>query len=348
MNLSDFDYDLTESLIAQTPLADRNASRLMVVDPEDQAVRHQKFGDLQSLLKTGDLLVFNDTRVIPARLFGQKESGGKIEVLVERVLDGQSLLAHIKSSKSPRPGSRLVLEKQIHCIMQERQDDLFLLYQESDCGWFDLLESYGHMPLPPYIQRRDDEDDRERYQTVYAEKPGAVAAPTAGLHFDQQQLEQLQQAGVNTAFITLHVGAGTFQPVRGDNVDNHVMHAEYIEVSQAVCDLIKQTKAKGNRVIAVGTTVVRSLETAALQDGLSSFEGDSRLFIKPGFCFRVIDAMITNFHLPKSTLLMLVSAFAGSDLIREAYRLAVEQEYRFFSYGDAMFITSRDKYAVHA
>ena len=348
MNLSDFDYQLPESLIAQTPLADRNASRLMVVDPEDQAIRHQKFGDLQLLLNPGDLLVFNDTQVIPARLFGQKESGGKIEVLVERVLNGQSLLAHIKSSKSPRPGSRLVLEKQIHCTMQERQDDLFLLFQESDCGWFDLLETYGHMPLPPYIQRRDDEDDRDRYQTVYAEKPGAVAAPTAGLHFDRQQLQQLQQAGINTAFITLHVGAGTFQPVRGDNIDNHVMHAEYIEVSQSVCDLIEQTKARGNRVIAVGTTVVRSLETAVLHGGLSPFLGDSRLFIKPGFSFGVIDAMITNFHLPKSTLLMLVSAFAGSDLIREAYRLAVDQKYRFFSYGDAMFISSRDKNAVHA
>lgn len=348
MNLSDFDYQLPESLIAQTPLADRNASRLMVLDPENQAIRHQKFGELQSLLDAGDLLVFNDTRVIPARLFGQKESGGKIEVLVERVLDGQSLLAHIKSSKSPRPGSRLVLEKQIHCTMQERQDDLFLLFQESEYGWFDLLESYGHMPLPPYIQRRDDEDDRERYQTVYAEKPGAVAAPTAGLHFDQRQLQQLQQAGVNTAFITLHVGAGTFQPVRVDNVDHHVMHAEHIEVSQAVCELIKQTQSKGHRVVAVGTTVVRSLETAAMNGGLSAYEGDSRLFIKPGFSFRVIDAMITNFHLPKSTLLMLVSAFAGTGLIHEAYRQAVEQKYRFFSYGDAMFISSRDKNAVHA
>ena len=348
MDLSDFDYQLPEKLIAQLPLAERNASRLMVVDPQSQTIRHQKFDRLQSLLNPGDLLVFNNTRVIPARLSGQKESGGKIEILVERVLDGQSLLAHIKSSKSPKPGSRLILEDQIHCTMEERQDDLFLLVQQSDISWFDLLESYGHMPLPPYIRRQDDDADRERYQTVYAEKPGAVAAPTAGLHFDQQQLQQLRQAGVQTAFITLHVGAGTFQPVRGDNIDNHIMHAEFIEVSQAVCDLIKQTQAKGNRVIAVGTTVVRSLETAARHGELSAFEGDSKLFVKPGFHFKVIDAMITNFHLPRSTLLLLVSAFAGSDLIREAYRQAVEQKYRFFSYGDAMFISSRDKNAVHA
>ena len=348
MDLSDFDYQLPEKLIAQLPLAERNASLLMVVDPQSQTIRHQKFDRLQSLLNPGDLLVFNNTRVIPARLSGQKESGGKIEILVERVLDGQSLLAHIKSSKSPKPGSRLILEDQIHCTMEERQDDLFLLVQQSDISWFDLLESYGHMPLPPYIRRQDDDADRERYQTVYAEKPGAVAAPTAGLHFDQQQLQQLRQAGVQTAFITLHVGAGTFQPVRGDNVDNHIMHAEFIEVSQAVCDLIKQTQAKGNRVIAVGTTVVRSLETAARHGELSAFEGDSKLFVKPGFHFKVIDAMITNFHLPRSTLLLLVSAFAGSDLIREAYRQAVEQKYRFFSYGDAMFISSRDKNAVHA
>ncbi|MCP4431037.1 MAG: tRNA preQ1(34) S-adenosylmethionine ribosyltransferase-isomerase QueA [Gammaproteobacteria bacterium] len=347
MNLSDFDYQLPESLIAQMPLPNRNASRLMVVDSVKQTIQDQNFNQLQALLNPGDLLVFNNTRVIPARLFGQKESGGKIEVLVERVLDGQSLLAHIKSSKSPKPGSRLVLENQIHCTMSERRDDLFLLVQQGDISWFDLLESYGHMPLPPYIQRKDNDDDRERYQTVYAEKPGAVAAPTAGLHFDQQQLQKLRGVGVKTTFITLHVGAGTFQPVRVDNIDNHVMHAEYIEVPQAVCDLIDQTKVLGNRVIAVGTTVVRSLESAAVSGGLSAFEGDSQLFVRPGFCFNVIDAMITNFHLPKSTLLMLVSAFAGSDLIKQAYQHAVERQYRFFSYGDAMFITSGGENAIH-
>ena len=347
MKLSDFDYQLPESLIAQMPLADRNASRLMVVDSVNQTIQDRRFDQLQALLNPGDLLLFNNTRVIPARLFGQKQTGGKIEVLVERVLDSQSLLAHIKSSKSPKPRSRLVLENRIHCTMSERRGDLFLLVQQSDINWLELLESYGHMPLPPYIHRKDNDDDRDRYQTVYAEKPGAVAAPTAGLHFDRQQVKSLQEAGVNTAFITLHVGAGTFQPVRDDKIENHIMHAEHIEVPQAVCELIKQTKAGGNRVIAVGTTVVRSLESAALDGGLSAFEGDSKLFIKPGFSFKIIDAMITNFHLPRSTLLMLVSAFAGSDLIKLAYQHAIEQQYRFFSYGDAMFITSRDKNAIH-
>ncbi len=348
MELSDFDYLLPESLIAQSPLVDRNASRLMVIYPAKHKIRDQKFAQLSTFLNPGDLLVFNNTRVIPARLFGRKESGGKVEVMVERVLDDSKLLAHIRSSKSPRPGSRLILENQIHCLMSERKDDLFILVQKSDMSWFELLESYGHIPLPPYIQREDDADDRERYQTVYAETPGAVAAPTAGLHFDQQQIAQLQAMDINMAFITLHVGAGTFQPVRGDNIDDHIMHAEYIVVPQSVCDLIKQTKLKGNRVIAVGTTVVRSLESAALDGTLSAFEGDSKLFVKPGYSFKVIDAMITNFHLPKSTLLMLVSAFAGSDLIKQAYQHAIKQRYRFFSYGDAMFITSRDKNAVHA
>lgn len=348
MQLSDFDYQLPADLIAQAPLPERNASRLLVVDPRGQRLLDRQFSQLNEFLSPGDLLVFNNTRVIPARLFGQKESGGRIEVLVERILDDQTLLAHIRSSKSPKAGSRLILENQINCTMADRLEDLFVLVQQSDTSWLDLLESYGHMPLPPYIQREDVAQDRERYQTVYASEPGAVAAPTAGLHFDQQQLQDLQGSGINTAYITLHVGAGTFQPVRGDNIDDHVMHAEFIQVPQSVCDLIRQTKQDGNKVIAVGTTVVRSLESAAQDRGLSAFEGDSKLFIKPGFSFNVIDAMITNFHLPKSTLLMLVSAFAGSDLIKQAYRHAVDQQYRFFSYGDAMFITSREQNAVYA
>ena len=342
MQLSDFDYQLPEALIAQAPLPERNASRLLVVDPIEQCLLDRQFSQLTEFLNPGDLLVFNNTRVIPARLFGQKESGGRLEVLVERILDDQTLLAHIRSSKSPKAGSRLVLENQINCTMIERREDLFLLVQQSGMSWLELLESHGHMPLPPYIQRKDGAEDRDRYQTVYADRPGAVAAPTAGLHFDQQQLRALRVAGINSAFITLHVGAGTFQPVRVDNIDDHVMHAEFIQVPQSACDLIRQTKANGNRVVAVGTTVVRSLESAAEEGELSAFEGDSNIFIKPGFSFKVIDAMITNFHLPKSTLLMLVSAFAGGDLIKQAYRHAVEQEYRFFSYGDAMFITSRD------
>lgn len=341
MRLSDFDYQLPEALIAQAPLSERNASRLLVVDPENQQIRDQQFADLSSLLNPGDLLVFNNTRVIPARLFGLKQTGGKIEVMVERVLDEQTLLAHVRSSKSPKPAAQLILEGQIHCVMQERVGDLFLLVQQSSQSWFDLLEAYGHIPLPPYIQRSDEDSDRQRYQTVYAKTPGAVAAPTAGLHFDEKQIAELQYRGVKIAYITLHVGAGTFQPVRVDNIDNHIMHAERIEVPQAVCHLINQTKKTDHRVVAVGTTVVRSLEAAAVNGELQAFKGDTQIFIKPGFQFKVVDAMITNFHLPKSTLLMLVSAFAGTDLIQRAYRHAVDQRYRFFSYGDAMFISSR-------
>jgi len=341
MQLSDFDYHLPGKLIAQAPLSERTASRLLVVDPVAITLHDGLFTDLQSFLNPGDLLVFNNTRVIPARLFGQKESGGKVEVMVERILDDISLLAHIRSSKSPKPGSRLILDNQINCTMQERKDDLFLLVQKSNQSWLDLIESHGHVPLPPYIQREDAEADRERYQTVYARTPGAVAAPTAGLHFDQQQIEALENKGVNTAFITLHVGAGTFQPVRGDNIDEHIMHAEQVDVSTDVCCLIRETKAAGNRVVAVGTTVVRSLEAAAEHGQIEPFANESRIFIKPGFEFKIVDAMITNFHLPKSTLLMLVSAFAGTELMRQAYQHAVEQQYRFFSYGDAMFIASR-------
>jgi len=342
MKLSDFDYHLPETLIAQAPLSERNASRLLVVDPQNQSIKDQQFTDLSTLVNPGDLMIFNNTRVIPARLFGQKSSGGKIEVMVERVLNDQQILAHVRASKSPKPGTRLMLEGEYRCIMQERRDDLFLLVQQSNQSWLDFIESHGHMPLPPYIQREDAEADRERYQTVYAKTPGAVAAPTAGLHFDQNQIDVLKNRGVRTAEITLHVGAGTFQPIRVDNIDDHIMHAEQIEVPAEVCDLIEQTRSSGHRVIAVGTTVVRSLEAAAAGGQLKAFNDDSQIFIKPGFEFKVVDAMITNFHLPKSTLLMLVSAFAGTELMRQAYQHAVDQQYRFFSYGDAMFIASRE------
>lgn len=342
MKLSDFDYQLPDDLIAQAPLSERNASRLLVVDPGTRSITNRQFTELPTLVNPGDLMIFNNTRVIPARLFGQKASGGKIEVMVERVLNDQELLAHVRASKSPKPGTRLMLEGHIRCIMRERRGDLFLLEQHSQQGWQTLLENHGHMPLPPYIQRSDELADRERYQTVYAKTPGAVAAPTAGLHFDQQQIDALVNMGVKTAEITLHVGAGTFQPIRVDNIDNHIMHAEQIEVSAEVCNLIDQTRSSGHRVIAVGTTVVRSLEAAAAAGQLKVFNGDSQIFIKPGFEFKVVDAMITNFHLPKSTLLMLVSAFAGTELMRQAYQHAVDQQYRFFSYGDAMFIASRE------
>jgi S-adenosylmethionine:tRNA ribosyltransferase-isomerase len=341
MQLSDFDYQLPEHLIAQEPLAERGGSRLLVVNPASEDLADRQFSDLNEYIDPGDLLIFNDTRVIPARLFGQKKSGGRLEVMVERVLDAEYLLAHIRSSKAPKSGTRLLLEQEIKCTMVKREADLFMLHQRSEKSWMELLEHYGHVPLPPYIRRPDENEDRERYQTVYAQSPGAVAAPTAGLHFEQTMIDQLVSRGVKTAFVTLHVGAGTFQPVRGDDIDNHVMHAERIDVPQQVCDAVNETRQEGKRVVAVGTTVVRSLESAALSGRLLRLDDESRLFIKPGFKFNVVDAMITNFHLPKSTLLMLVSAFAGSDIIRKAYAHAIHQQYRFFSYGDAMLIISK-------
>ncbi len=346
MQLSDFDYQLPEHLIAQLPLAERSASRLMVINPVNENLADRQFSDLDKFIGKGDLLVFNNTRVIPARLFGRKQSGGKLEVMVERVLDREYILAHIRSSKAPKPGTQLLLEDKIKCTMVEREGDLFILQQLSGNSWLELVEQYGHVPLPPYIRRADEGEDRERYQTVYAQFPGAVAAPTAGLHFDVAMIDRLIAQGVNSAFITLHVGAGTFQPVRGDDIDSHVMHAERIQVPQGVCDAIIDTQQAGKRVIAVGTTVVRSLETAAATGKILPLDGESRLFIKPGFKFNVVDAMITNFHLPKSTLLMLVSAFAGIKLTKMAYRHAVDQGYRFFSYGDAMYITCGDNQRV--
>ena len=340
MRLSDFDFDLPEELIAQFPLHERGASRLLLLDPAQQSFSDAQFADLGEQLHAGDLLVFNDTRVIPARLFGRKASGGKVEVMVERVLDEHTLLAHVRASKAPKAGASLRLEDEIDCRVERREQDLFVLSQQQG-AWLDLLERHGHVPLPPYIQRVDADADRERYQTVYAREPGAVAAPTAGLHFDDAMLARLAAQGVASTRLTLHVGAGTFQPVRGDDIDSHVMHAERVRVPQAAVDAIAASRARGGRVVAVGTTVVRSLETAAATGTLSPFDGESRLFIKPGYRFQAVDAMLTNFHLPRSTLLMLVSAFAGSDLVRRAYAHAVAARYRFFSYGDAMLIKGR-------
>jgi S-adenosylmethionine:tRNA ribosyltransferase-isomerase len=342
MQLSDFDYDLPTELIAQVPLTERIASRLLRLDAGLDQITDNHFADIEQWVDSGDLLVFNDTRVIPARLYGHKQSGGKVEVLVERIIDDSTFLAQVRASKAPIAGSRLLLEDRIDCEMMARQGDLFVLKQESQ-PWLQWLEQVGHIPLPPYIQRDDQASDHERYQTVFAKHPGAVAAPTAGLHFDNALIERLEQKGVNTARITLHVGAGTFQPVRGDNIDEHVMHAERVDVSNEVCEAVVRTHEQNRRVIAVGTTVVRSLETAAISGELRPMQGESELFIKPGFRFNVIDAMLTNFHLPRSTLLMLVSAFAGTDLIQRAYRHAVSEQYRFFSYGDAMFIENCSK-----
>ncbi len=339
MRRDHFHFELPEGQIAQHPLPERSQSRLLCLDGASGALRDEYFLHLTERLRPGDLLVFNDTRVMQARLFGRKETGGKVELLIERVVSDNRALAHLRFSKTPRLGSRILVGAGEHpVIVGERQGALFLLELEQG-GFHALMETEGHMPLPPYIQRQDGSENRDRYQTVYAARPGAVAAPTAGLHFDQDLLRALDRIGVGQVHVTLHVGAGTFQPVRSENLDEHVMHSEYVEVGQAVCERVRETRAHGGRVVAVGTTSVRSLEAASGDGEIQPFYGETRIFIRPGYRFRSVDAMITNFHLPKSTLLMLVSAFSGHQRIMRAYRHAVEQEYRFFSYGDAMFRT---------
>jgi S-adenosylmethionine:tRNA ribosyltransferase-isomerase len=337
MQTSDFHYELPEELIAQFPTQNRQDSRLLYLPAGSSVASDRQFTDLPGLINPGDLLVFNDTRVMRARLYGRKESGGRVELLIERVLAPERGLAHIKASKSPKPGSRILLEGGGALTVLGREDDLFLVEAvESDLPA--LMEQAGHIPLPPYISRDDEALDVERYQTVYSRREGAVAAPTAGLHFDQAMLDKLTALGVEQAHVTLHVGAGTFRPVRVDRLEDHIMHSEYVEVSAEVCEQIRATRARGGRVIAVGTTSVRSLESASQSGEIEPFYGDTRLFITPGYEFRSVDAMVTNFHLPESTLLMLVAAFSGYDRIMAAYRHAVEEQYRFFSYGDAMFL----------
>ncbi|TRX76348.1 tRNA preQ1(34) S-adenosylmethionine ribosyltransferase-isomerase QueA [Pseudomonas mangiferae] len=337
MRVADFHFDLPDDLIARHPLAQRSASRLLVLDGPSGELAHRQFSDLLEYLRPGDLMVFNNTRVIPARLFGQKASGGKLEILVERVLDTHRVLAHVRSSKSPKPGTTLLLDGGGEAEMLARHDGLFELRFAEPV--LPLLERIGHMPLPPYIDRADEADDRERYQTVYARHAGAVAAPTAGLHFDESLLEAIRAKGVEMAFVTLHVGAGTFQPVRVERIEDHHMHREWLEVGADVVDAVAACRARDGRVIAVGTTSVRSLESAARDGTLRPFSGDTDIFLYPGKPFHVVDALVTNFHLPESTLLMLVSAFAGYAQTLQAYAVAVEQRYRFFSYGDAMFVT---------
>lgn len=337
----DFYFELPPELIAQHPLAQRAASRLLTLDGVSGALGDRRFDDLPELLHPGDLLVFNDTRVIPARLFGRKASGGRIELLVERVLSEQRALVHLHASKAPKPGGELLLDAGFSATVLARHEDLFEIQVEGDLPLLTLLERHGRMPLPPYIRREPTAEDRERYQTVYARQPGAVAAPTAGLHFDQALLDRLAALGVAQAFVTLHVGAGTFQPVRVERIADHVMHPEWINVSAEVCRQIRATQQRGGRVIAVGTTAVRALETAAGSGELQPWQGETRIFMAPGYRFRIVDALITNFHLPESTLLMLIAAFAGHAGTLKAYRHAVEQRYRFFSYGDAMFITGQ-------
>jgi S-adenosylmethionine:tRNA ribosyltransferase-isomerase len=337
---------LPQELIAQYPLAQRSASRLLCLDGASGQVAHRQFTDLIDQLSADDLLVFNNTRVIPARLWGQKETGGKLEILIERVTGAHTALAHVRCSKSPRPGTQILLAESegaqpgdYSFQVTGREGELFALSSEGGPPLAHILQHIGHMPLPPYIERQDEAADQDRYQTVYAEREGAVAAPTAGLHFTDELLARLDEKGVHRATVTLHVGAGTFQPVREDDIEDHVMHAEFVEVDASVCDAVRATRQRGGRVVAIGTTAVRSLESASSSGEIQPFTGDTDIFIYPGYRFCSVDAMVTNFHLPESTLLMLVSAFAGRDAILGAYREAVAQRYRFFSYGDAMFIT---------
>lgn len=338
MRRQDFHYPLPQELIAQHPLAERSASRLLVLDGATGLYADRQFRDLPALLKPGDLLVFNDTRVIPARLLGRKPTGGEVEFLIERVTDEHHALVQARSSKPLRAGMRIRVADMTNVVVVGRDGEFFRL-EFPEAVLPDFLYQYGHVPLPPYIRHDDGVEDRERYQTVYAHVPGAVAAPTAGLHFDQALLDKLSSRGVRQEFVTLHVGASTFQPIREEDVLQHHMHSERAFVSQAVCDAVAETHERGGRVVAVGTTAVRSLEAAAADGILKPFSGETSLYIYPGYRFRVVDALITNFHLPESTLLMLVAAFAGREQVLTAYRHAVESRYRFFSYGDAMFIT---------
>jgi S-adenosylmethionine:tRNA ribosyltransferase-isomerase len=342
MKKSDFFFDLPGKLIAQHPLKNRTSSRLLALSGETGEIVDQQFAALPDLLRAGDLLVFNDTRVIPARLLGHKDSGGRIEILVERILDEHRALTQVRASKTPRPGSELHLDNGIKVKLLAKQGGFYELDFRPNRVQ-DVLESIGHMPLPPYIRRQDIENDRDRYQTVYAVTPGAVAAPTAGLHFDQETLHRLQQKEIQCGFLTLHVGAGTFQPVRVEDLDEHKMHQEWCTINEVLCQQIKNTKQQGGRIIAVGTTSVRALETAAMGGAIKPFSGETDIFIRPGYRFKAVDAMITNFHLSESTLLMLVCAFSGVENIMKAYQHAIIQQYRFFSYGDAMLLTPADK-----
>ena len=348
LTLDDFDFDLPGELIAQHPTSERTGSRLLQL--ADGALHDHRFGDLAELIEAGDLLVFNDTRVIRARLLGRKDSGGQIEVLIERIVDARSALAQIRASKSPKPGSRMVLEETIPLIVRGRsgqQDEFFELELAGAGNLWDLIDRYGRLPLPPYINHAAGRDDEARYQTVFARQPGAVAAPTAGLHFDEALLAKLSAGGVDIAWLTLHVGAGTFQPVRVQQLAEHRMHAERFEIPPATIAAIARTRARGGRVVAVGTTSLRALEAAAQHGELQPGPAETDIFITPGYEFRVVDRLVTNFHLPKSTLLMLVSAFAGIDTIRSAYRHAISQRYRFFSYGDAMLLTRKPGSALN-
>lgn len=338
MRTQDFDFYLPSELIAQYPAEKRSGSRLLHLDGQSGNITDSNFVALTQWLNPNDLIVFNDTRVIKARLFGHKVTGGAIEVMIERALNDHEALAQVRASRAPKAGAKLILEGNVEAVVIGRDDDLFHLRFLNDAPIYDLLEQYGHLPLPPYIAHAAESEDESRYQTVYAKHAGAVAAPTAGLHFDEAMLANIQAMGVMTAYITLHVGAGTFQPVKVDEISAHKMHSERYHIPEATLALIAQTKQKGGRVLAVGTTALRALESAAQTGVLKAGNAETSIFITPGYQFRVVDRLLTNFHLPKSTLMMLVSAFAGHTHIMRAYQHAVQQQYRFFSYGDAMLI----------
>ncbi len=340
MRRTDFAFDLPPELIAQFPREDRAGGRLLVVDGVASEYHDGVVRRLPELLRPGDLMVFNDTKVIPARLFGHKKSGGRVEVLIERVLGTSEALAHIRANKAPQTGTVIILENDTRLLVVGQQDDgLYRIESGSEDDIMDILTATGRVPLPPYIKRSADNQDSVRYQTVYARHPGAVAAPTAGLHFDDELLAEIARHDVAKAYLTLHVGAGTFQPVRSEEVEDHAIHAEYMQVSAELCAAVAAAQARGGRIIAVGTTAARALESAAVGGRCRPYQGDTRLFIYPGHRFRVVDALVTNFHLPESSLLMLVAAFAGRELVLRAYLHAIAEEYRFFSYGDAMWVT---------
>ncbi|SMM97721.1 S-adenosylmethionine:tRNA ribosyltransferase-isomerase [uncultured Candidatus Thioglobus sp.] len=340
MQLDDFDFDLPKSLIAQHPTKNRTDSRLLVPQSENINTIDTNFSKIGDFFQSGDLLVMNNTRVIPARLFGHKASGGKVEIMIERLINEHQVLAMMRASRAPQIGSEIILENDEKVIVLAKEKFYTLEFQTDSL--LNLLDEVGHIPLPPYIERTDDEQDLSRYQTVYAEHDGAVAAPTAGLHFDDELLAALKDEGVNSAFVTLHVGAGTFQPVKVDNIIEHKMHSEYFEISQQTVDKINQTKANGGRIIAVGTTAVRSLESAVKNGQLQATKQETDIFIYPGYQFKIVDKMVTNFHLPKSSLLMLVSAFIGHEQMQRIYQYAIDEKYRFFSYGDAMLLERND------
>jgi len=340
MQLNDFNFDLPPELIARFPLTKRSASRLLCIDSQARAIEHKQFADILTMIEPGDLLVFNDTRVIPARLMGQKTTGGQVEALVERILDKQRILAQIRASKAPRIGDFLLFAQDVRLEVMNRNNQFYeLQYNNADRDILAVIEAIGEIPLPHYMQRLPDDADKERYQTVYAKYKGSVAAPTAGLHFDEELLQKLRDKRVEMSYLTLHIGAGTFAPVRVDDIHEHKMHAEYLEVPESLCAAIAATKARGKRVIAVGTTTLRALETASQTEVVHPYSGETSIFIYPGYEFRCVDALVTNLHLPRSTLLMLVCAFGGHQLILSAYHEAVQRAYRFYSYGDAMWIT---------